>query len=281
MTPGVYETRKSLGWATVYFGLIMLTAASVSVYMRDFVMDIVRSDNPAALPGWIQRLIDLGFARVSDSGPIGLTSFEFARDTVLFSLPVTAGLPDAFLYFAAAGVVAAALVAASAATTTLANILAEDVVNGSSWEPLPREPRLTIGRIAIGGVAAFGGVIALLAPSDPLRLLLWSLALSGSALFPVIVLSIWWKRMNAFGAMAGLVSGFAVATLMILFGLDATLAGILGIPAGTIAALAASTVTPGPTRNMLEMVHELRVPGGEVIYDREMRLLRLKNRERA
>lgn len=281
MTPGVYETRKSLGWATVYFGLIMLTAASVSVYMRDFVMDIVLSDNPAALPGWIQRLIDLGFARVNDSGPIGLTSFEFARDTVLFSLPVTAGLPDAFLYFAAAGVVAASLVAASAATTTLANILAEDVVNGSSWEPLPREPRLTIGRIAIGGVAAFGGVIALLAPSDPLRLLLWSLALSGSALFPVIVLSIWWKRMNAFGAMAGLVSGFAVATLMILFGLDATLAGILGIPAGTIAALAASTVTPGPTRNMLEMVHELRVPGGEVIYDREMRLLRLKNRERA
>ncbi len=87
--------------------------------------------------------------------------------------------------------------------------------------------------------------------------------------------------MNACGAMGGLVSGFAVATLMILFGLDATLAGILGIPAGTIAALAASTVTPGPTRNMLEMVHELRVPGGEVIYDREMRLLRLKNRERA
>jgi cation/acetate symporter len=31
---------------------------------------------------------------------------------------------------------------------------------------------------------------------------------------------------------------------------------------------------------VLELVREIRVPGGEVIYDREMRLLRLKTRER-
>ena len=50
MTPGVYETRKSLGWATVYFGLIMLTAAAVSVYMRDFLMDMVVAGPPGSLP---------------------------------------------------------------------------------------------------------------------------------------------------------------------------------------------------------------------------------------
>jgi cation/acetate symporter len=27
-------------------------------------------------------------------------------------------------------------------------------------------------------------------------------------------------------------------------------------------------------------VREIRIPGGEVVYDREMRLMRLKNRER-
>jgi cation/acetate symporter len=32
---------------------------------------------------------------------------------------------------------------------------------------------------------------------------------------------------------------------------------------------------------MLELVREIRIPGGEVVYDREMRLLRLKNRERS
>jgi cation/acetate symporter len=142
-----------------------------------------------------------------------------------------------FAYFAAAGVVAAALVAAGAATVALATVLAEDVVNGLSWEPLPRDPRLWVGRIAIAGVALLGGAIALLAPTDPLRLLLWCLALSGSTLFPVLVLSIWWKRINAFGAIAGLACGFSVAVLTILageahmLGLQGALAGILGLPA--------------------------------------------------
>jgi cation/acetate symporter len=287
MTPGVYETRKSLGWATVFFGLIMLTAAAVSVYMRDFVMDIVKGGPPASLPDWMRQLVDLGFARVNDTaGAVSLTSFEFARDTVLLSLPVAAGLPNVFVYFAAAGIVAAALVAASAAAVTLANVLSEDVVNGLSWEPLPRDARLWIARLAIVGVAVFGGVITLLAPTDPLRLVLWCLAITGSTLFPVIVLSIWWKRMNAFGAMAGLACGFAVSVLTVLageasiLGLDGALAGLVGIPAGALGALLASIATPGPTRSMLELVRELRIPGGEVVYDREMRLLRLKNRER-
>lgn len=287
MTPGVYETRKSLGWATVFFGLVMLTAASVSVYMRDFVMDIVKQGGPQQIPGWMHQLVDLGFVRIATGAErLTFTSFEFARDTVLFSLPVAAELPGVFVYFAAAGVVAAALVAASAATVTLANILAEDVINGLSWEPLPSDARLWLGRVAIGGVALFGGAITLMAPTDPLRLLLWCLALTGSTLFPVLVLSIWWKRINAFGAMAGLVCGFSVAVLTILageasiLGLDGALSGILGLPAGALAAVLASLATPGPNRSMLELVLEIRVPGGEVVYDREMRLLRLKNRER-
>jgi cation/acetate symporter len=287
MTPGVYETRKSLGWATVFFGLTMLTAASVSVYMRDFIMDVVKDGSPARLPDCIQDLVRLGFMQFdATASPLTFTSFKLARDTVLLSLPVAAGLPNVFTYFAAAGIVAAALVAATAATVALANVLTEDVVNGFSWEPMPKGARIWIGRIAIAGVAVLGGAFTLLAPTDPLRLLLWCFAITGSTLFPVLVLSIWWKRMNAFGALAGLACGFAVAVLTILageahiIGLDGALAGIVGLPAGTLGALLASIATPGPTRGMLELVREIRIPGGEVVYDREMRLMRLKNRER-
>ncbi len=72
---------------------------------------------------------------------------------MLLSLPVAAGLPDVFAYFAAAGIVAATLVAAGAAVVTLGNVLAEDVINGLASEPLPREIRLMVARIAMGGVA--------------------------------------------------------------------------------------------------------------------------------
>jgi cation/acetate symporter len=286
MTPGVYETRKSLGWATVYFSLIMLTAAAVAVYMRDYLMDVVKGGAPAALPEWMRRLVDLGFATVDTAVPLTYTGFAIARDSVLLSLPVAAEMPSVFVYFAATGIVAAALVGAGAVASALGNVIAEDVVNGLSWEPLPRTGRVHMGRLAIVGAAVVGGLVALVAPTDPLRLLLWSLALSGSTFFPVIVLSIWWKRMNAFGAIAGMSCGFGVAVLTILagaaniLGLDGALAGILGLPAGVAGAILASLTTPAPGRSVLELVREIRVPGGEVIYDREMRLLRLKNRER-
>ncbi len=286
MTPGVYETRKSLGWATVYFSLIMLTAAAVAVYMRDYLMDVVKGGAPAALPEWMRRLVDLGFATVDTAVPLTYTGFAIARDSVLLSLPVAAEMPSVFVYFAATGIVAAALVGAGAVASALGNVIAEDVVNGLSWEPLPRTGRVHMGRLAIVGAAVVGGLVALVAPTDPLRLLLWSLALSGSTFFPVIVLSIWWKRMNAFGAIAGMSCGFGVAVLTILagaaniLGLDGALAGILGLPAGVAGAVLASITTPAPGRSVLELVREIRVPGGEVIYDREMRLLRLKNRER-
>jgi cation/acetate symporter len=288
MTPGVYETRKSLGWATVFFAFLMLTAAAVAVYMRDYVMDIMQGASSGTLPDWMRQLVDFGFVQIDRAADaLHYTSFKFARDKVLLSLPIAAGLPPVFVYFTAAGVIAACLVAAASATVALGNIIAEDVISGASAEPLARDLRLNVGRVSIAAVGVLGGAIALLAPTDPLRLLLWSLALTGSTLFPVIVLSIWWKRMNAFGALAGLACGFAVAVLTILageasiLGLNGALAGILGIPAGTLGAMLASNATPGPTRSVLELVREIRIPGGEVVYDREMRLLRLKNRERA
>ncbi|HWK33854.1 MAG TPA: sodium:solute symporter [Hyphomicrobium sp.] len=286
MTPGVYETRKSLGWATVYFALITLTAAAVAVYMRDYVMDMVR-EQPTSLPDWMRQLVEFGLVSAGNASPPTYTGLGFARDGVLMALPVAAEMPNVVLYLAATGIVAAAVVGASAAASALGNVAAEDGVNGLSWEPLARKARVHLGRLAIAGVAVVGGLFTLLAPTDPLRLMLWSLALSASAFFPVLVLSIWWKRMNAFGAIAGMSCGFGVALLTILaaeagiVGLDGALAGLFGLPAGVLGATLASVTTPGPSRSMLELVREIRIPGGEVIYDREMRLLRLKNRERA
>ena len=103
----------------------------------------------------------------------------------------------------------------------------------------------------------------------------------------VALVSIWWKRLNALGAIAGVVCGFAVAVLTIIagearwIGVDGSLAGVLGIPAGLIGAIATSLLTPGPSRHVLELVRDIRVPGGEILYDREMRLARLKRRQRS
>lgn len=208
------------------------------------------------------------------------------RDAVLFVLPVAAGLPDVLLYLALAGAVAAAMTAAAAAVVALGNLLTEDVAYGLASDTAPGRSRMLVARGCLLGAGIAGGLIAAVAPADPLLLLLWALVLSGSAGFPVLLLSIWWKRLNAWGAIAGIGVGFGVAVLTILaaearvIAFHSSLAGVLAIPCSLIAAMVVTRLTPQPDRSLLELTHDLRVPGGETIFDREMRILRLKQRQR-
>lgn len=281
-TPGVYEARKSLGWATLIFGISMLTIAAVAIFMRDYLTDIVTAAGPIRWPSWFETLQARGVISVVGDGRPTLSSFSVNRDDVLLSLPIVANMPVAVVYLAAGGVVAAALATAGAVAVALGNILAEDVVYGLSWLPAKPGPRLIVARAALGTAAALGGLVAMIAPTDPLNLLLWAIALTGAAAFPVMLLSIWWKRLNVFGAVAGLATGFGVTVLAIfageagLTGTDSTLAAAIGLPAGAVAAIAVALATPAPPRSLLELVRDIRVPGGEILYDREMRHLRRK-----
>ncbi len=290
--PGVYQARKSLGWATLLFGIIMLTAASIAVFSRALLFE---STVTSAIPDWLRMLATMGYAEVdvkslavsSHQSSNLLTSLTISRDVVLFALPMAAGLSQTFVALAVAGAIAACLSGASAAAAALAASLAEDVVNGTKAEPPPDPQRLALARISLIAVVGTASTLAMVIPGDSLALLLCSLALTGSSFFPILVLSIWWKRTNAFGAVAGLVSGFTVALLAVLTGwmdwlsFDPALAGVFGIPASFIATIAASLATPHPSRHERELLRDIRVPGGEILYDREMRLLRLKKRQRA
>ena len=129
-----------------------------------------------------------------------------------------------------------------------------------------------------------GGAVALLAPTDPLKLLLWALTISAATAFPTLVLSIWWKRINGYGAAAGMTAGFTIALLAIgaseahLIDVAGTVLAALGVPIGAAAAVIVSSLTPPPSRHVLELARDIRVPGGEILYDREMQRLRLKQR---
>lgn len=286
-TPGVYEARKSLGWATLLFGISMLTIASVAIFMRDYLTDIVTAVGPVRFPEWFENLKALGILTVTGEGRPTLSSFNVSRDDVLLSLPIAAQMPAAVVYLAAGGIVAAALATAGAVALALGNILAEDIVYGLSWSPPGSAARLVVSRLALGMSAAVAGLLALAAPTDPLKLILWAVALTGAATFPVLVLSIWWKRLNEFGAVAGIVTGFSVTVLAIiageagLTGTDSALAAAIGLPAGAVATIAVALATPAPQRTLLELVRDIRVPGGEILYDREMRYQRRKKTQRS
>jgi cation/acetate symporter len=284
-TPGVHEARKSGGWAVLVVGLVLLTLPAVAVYLRSLVVEQVVNVAPDRLPVWFQLLTKAGIARMESKAPlVSLGSVGFERDAVLFAMPIAAGLPQVIVYLSLAGALAAALAALAASMVAAASILSEDVVHGLPNETVTESARIGTARIALLGVAFVTVWLAIAAPADPLQLFLWALTFSASASFPVILLAVWWKRANAWGALAGMATGTAVAAFMVLLSetgaitLPSVLAGAVGLPLAVAATIVVSIMTPAPGRNVLDTLRDVRVPGGETLYDREMRLQRLKVR---
>jgi cation/acetate symporter len=286
-TPSVYEARKALGWATVFSGLALLTVSSVAIFMRDFALDAVMSERLGPLPKWLFEAAAAHLVSFDQTAArLAFNGLHFDRDGVLFALPIATGLPQAFVYLLLAGALAGALVTAGATTASLSAILGEDVVQGMSWEPVAPDTRVWISRGFTGVVAVCGAALTIIAPTDPLRLVLWALSLTGASLFPVMILSVWWKRLTATGAIAAVVSGFVTAALAILMSeigavsAPSPVAGILALPISLAVAIGVSLLRQEATRHTLEIVRDIRVPGGEIIYDREMQRLQLRKHAR-
>ena len=284
-TPGVYEARKSLGWAVLVTGLVLLTLPAVAVYLRAMLFEQVVGHAGDRLPVWFQLLEQAGIARLeAKTQLVRLSAIRFERDATLFSLPIAAGFPQAVVYLALAGALAATMAALASSLMTLASILAEDILHGLPNETAPEAVRITTARVALLGAAFVTVWLAIAIPADPLQLFLWSLGLSAATSFPVLLLAIWVKRTNAWGALAAMLTGLVVTVFMMLLGetgaveTSSLLAGIVGMPLAFAAGIIMSRMTPAPGRNALDIVREMRVPGGETLYDRELRLLRLKAR---
>jgi cation/acetate symporter len=284
-TPGVYESRKSMGWAVLICGIVLLTLPAIAIFLRMLLLDQVVGQPANRLPEWFQALQRAGIARADTTAPtVAFANLSFDRDAAVFALSFAAGFPQVLVYLTLAGAVAAAMVALAAALVSTAAILSEDIVHGLRPETASNSARISAARACLVGVALVTVALAIAAPADPLKLFLWSLAFNASAAFPVLLLSIWWKRCNAWGAISGMIAGLLAAALAILLGeagawpLPGVLAGAVGLPTGLAVTIGASLLTARPSKSVLNLLHEMRVPGGETIYEREVRLQRLKTR---
>ena len=206
------------------------------------------------------------------------------RDSILLLLPSAAGLPETLADLALAGLLAAALTAASAHVLALASILGEDVLLAWRYEAETGRSRVALLRGLGLGFAGLGCWLALSIKADPFELYLWGLSIIGGSMLVPVVMSVWWKRINRWGAMCAIAVGFSITGTGLLLGLSggsngeisggAFIAAALALPAAAAVAAAISLLTPRPEKRMLDVVRDMRVPGGETLLDREIRLTR-------
>jgi len=282
MTPTILASRRSLGWAAVIAGFVVLTIPAYAFFTEAMALEALVGVPASDLPAWARALQQVGLislpANPFDSFNAATQRVTFHRDTLALILPVAGNLPRVFFGLAAASALAALSACAAGHLVAVANTVSDDVYHGFLNKTATPGRRLMIARLAMLLLAVAAFIIARSTAADPLRLVIAAFSVSSGTFFAVLVLSVWWRRLTATGALAGLFSGFAVTALYLreggapLFGVDALTAAALGVPVSFAAAILVSLVSKAPNPSALDAVDELRIPAGETLQSRMLRL---------
>lgn len=283
-TPGIGAVRQSISWAVLFVGVMALTLPAYAAFARYLVVTDLLGVALADLPDWARALEQYNFIRISGDQvdpSFGSAKIYFARDFITLLLPVMANLSFVLWGVVGAAAIAAAMAAASGHMVTIGAAFGNDIYYTLVHRSATPGRRLLVSRLAMAAAGLGALWFAQNQHFDPLRMMLAAFSLAASALFAPLTLSIWWKRLTSWGAMAGISTGFFVAAAYALmgeqshgiwFGVSSLTAAVIGVPASFLAAMGVSLITAKCDERVEELIDELRLPGGETLYARLTRL---------
>jgi sodium/proline symporter len=120
--------------------------------------------------------------------------------SVNFFPPVIAGI-------CLSAILAAVMSTASAQLLVASSAFAEDFYKGLWMKNASRKELLWIGRFAVLGISLIAAWLARDPDSRVLELVAWAWAGFGAAFGPTVILSLYWRKMNRAGALAGVIVG--------------------------------------------------------------------------
>jgi cation/acetate symporter len=293
-TPSVKEARISCGWSLFFIFLLYFTAPAYAAFAKLEVYTHVIGASMEQLPQWIYTYGALGLVKVcgvdattleairaacagtgSADGILQLQDLAINTDVIVIATPEIAGMPYVIAGLVAAGGLAAALSTADGLLLAIANALSHDIYYKMVDPTASTARRLTVARILLVLVAISAAWLASTKPGDILSMVAWAFSLAAAGNFPALVLGIWSKRVNATGAIAGIVAGFGVTLFYLVmtryggmpewFGVKNISAALFGLPVGFIVMYGVSLMTKAPSREMQDMIDEIRKPHGEMV----------------
>ena len=226
-TPSVREARISVVWTLFFILLLYCAAPAYAAFAKLEVYSTVIGRALSDLPAWIfsygeleliqlcgKNAVDLQAvtaackAIAGHPGVVRLQDFVINTDVIVMATPEFSGTPYFIAALLATGGLAAALSTADGLLIALSIALSHDLYYKTIDPMAPPRRRLFAARTIIVVVVGLAAFVASTKPADILAMVGWTFSLAGSGLFPVLVLSIWWKRANKAGAIVGMLAGF-------------------------------------------------------------------------
>jgi len=283
-TPSVAQARVSVAWSLFFILLLYVTAPALAVLIKVEVFQSLVGTRFDQLPAWINNWahVDSSLLQVADvngDGILQLGEMKIGGDIVVLATPEIAGLPYVISGLVAAGGLAAALSTADGLLLTIANALSHDLWFRIVDPDASATKRVTMSKVLLLMVALGAAYVTAQKPGDILLLVSAAFSIAASAFFPALVLGVFWKRANRWGAAAGMVSGLGLTLYYVLvnqpgvretfgitnpiqlwWGIQPIAAGLFGVPVGALVLILVSLLTPAPSRAALEMVERIRLP---------------------
>lgn len=287
----VSQARRSVFWSLFFVALVYLLAPAYAVFVKLEVLQHTIGAPVESLPAWVNAWTKIGLVSIDDINHdriLQWAELTINPDVIVLATPEIAGLPYVISGMVAAGGLAAALSTAEGLLLSITSALSHDIYfkmlrpdASSSW-------RLIVSKSVMVAVAILAASIAVQRPASIVDMVAWAFSLAGAALFPALVLGVFWPRANRAGALAGMVSGMAVTLYYITrvnfdsipllawygigmdpwLGINADAAGVFGVPIGFAVNVIVSLLTRPPGPESQQFIERLRYP--RILYNRDL-----------
>ena len=283
--PHVRDARSSAGWALIFIALLYTTAPAVAAFARTNLLTTI-SDTPyTEAPEWFTNWENTDLIRFDDKNGDGRIQYlgssenelTIDPDIMVLANPEIANLPSWVIGLVAAGGLAAALSTAAGLLLVISTAVARDLLKKGFKPNISEKHELLTARITAGVAVCIAGYFGIDPPGFVAQVVAFAFGLAAASFFPAIILGIFTRRMNKYGAVSGMITGILFTAGYIvffkfvrpelntpeywLFDISPEGIGTLGMLLNFAVALTVSRFTPAPPESIKALVDRIRAPG--------------------
>ncbi|MBR6392441.1 MAG: sodium/proline symporter [Eubacterium sp.] len=262
---GALTIASTLAWGLGYFGMPHILLRFMAI---EDPKKIALSRRVASV--WV--VISMGVAvliGIVGLGMVNRGALGALEDSETIIVQIANLLSQKGMIFALiAGVILAGILASTMSTAdsqllAASSSMSENILGGVFKLKLSETSQMVVARVTLIVISIIGVVLAWDSTSSVFKIVSFAWAGFGAAFGPVMLLSLFWKRSNKYGAIAGMLAG-GIMIFVWKFGIR-PLGGILDIyellPAfliGLAVNVIVSLVTPKPEQDIIDTFEEVK-----------------------
>ncbi|TYR79957.1 sodium/proline symporter PutP [Priestia megaterium] len=245
-----------LAWGLGYFG-------QPHIIVRFMAISSVKELKPARRIGMTWMIISIIGAMLT--GLVGIAYVDQTATTLADPETIFIKFAQVLFHPFITGFLLAAILAAIMSTISSQLLVTSSAVTEDFYKTFFRrnatdKELVTVGRAAVLGVAIIGILLSLNPNDTILGLVGYAWAGFGSAFGPAILLSLYWKKMNRWGALAGMITG--AATVLIWVNIptlkETVYEMIPGFFLSLLAVIIVSLLTKDPSKKVQGQFNEMK-----------------------